>query len=115
DISFFRRVKLTITDDGILTVEFYAAGVYRIAVNDVDERALRGLLDLWAPWLVNRQQRNSSLSVATVRSWREKTKFGAEEIHFGRTPETPTDITLMPTEATLQFARECVRERLLAG
>jgi len=89
-------------------VEFYASGTDRVAVNDVDDRTLRGLFDLWDLSLTNEVQGDPPLSVTTVRLQREANKFGEKKFFVDKTDR-------IPTMATLQFARECVRERILAG
>ena len=108
DISFFRQVALRFTNDGLSTIEFYAAGTYRVAVNEVDERTLRGLFELWDLQELEQQEGEVPLRVTIVRSQRETNQFG--RVLFDR-----EKIRRSPTDATLQFARECVRERVLDG
>ncbi|MGE4095876.1 MAG: hypothetical protein AB7G75_34115 [Candidatus Binatia bacterium] len=108
DISFFRHVALKVTNDGLSSIEFYAAGTYRVAVNEVDERTLRGLFELWDLQQSEQQERRPPLCVATVRVQRETQQFGMEWFEIEKRQRTPTN-------ATLQFARECVRERVLDG
>ena len=108
DISFFRQVALRFTNDGLSTIEFYAAGTYRVAVNEVDERTLRGLFELWDLQELEQQEGQPPLCVTIVRSQRETNQFGRVLFEIEKIRRSPTD-------ATLQFARECVRERVLDG
>lgn len=102
DISFFRRVKLQFTDDGTLTLEYYAAASHRVAVNDIDERTLQGLMVHWRLEAAEQIRTTPSL-----RAQREKGQFGKHDFLIGGTHQRPP-------ESILHSARESVRAKILA-
>ena len=102
DVSLFRKES----EPKMATlpaIAFLSADTYRLAVNEVDERALRALQELWPPeWSVN-----PPIHLRRVRLSRESGAWIKQEFEVNRRPRRG----LSPS--VLQFARECVAGRLL--
>jgi hypothetical protein len=110
DVSFFRRPELQFQNDGILTLEYYAAASHRVAVNDIDERTLHGLTAHWnlQRGAMKEQLRTTPpLHVSTLRAQREKGQFSKLDFLINRTRQ-------WPPESILHSARRSVRDDILA-
>lgn len=99
DVSFFRRVQLVVSDDGILTLEYYAADSHRVAVNDIDELVVRELRDR-----VGSAAEHIVSLLAAVRGQREEGTFGVASLDGAGDP---------PSAEILSTARNAVAARVL--
>lgn len=105
DISFFDLSQGTAV--GVPTIAFYSARTHRIAVNDIDERTFRSIFDLWDLGEAPRDFGSTGVfSAIMLRQQREQGDFGKVEFLI-------ENFKRKPSLATLQFARDCVAERVL--
>jgi hypothetical protein len=104
EMSFF---ALTSSNGDWPRVSHYSGDTFRVGVTDVDERALRAVCELWdlppLPLGANPEVRTT---IREISAQRETGRFGLDTLSIDRA------LTRLPTVSTLQFARDCVGERV---
>jgi hypothetical protein len=104
EMSFF---ELTSSNGDWPKVSHYSGDTFRVGVTDVNERALRAVCELWdllpLPLGADPEVRTA---IREISAQREAGRFGMDRLSIDRA------LTRLPTESTLQFARDCVGERV---